>query len=188
MGHLDPLDGYTTLATVRAAERRQDPSFAALDGPIEDMRRMCAEVRDWSSGDPLGVGGLLAEAAMLDELVASGEVPPDPLLDRLRRDALRGLEAFVARDELLAPPSDRLAFRELGLAIGLQAVGADEAFTPYLPVVDAIESAWRSPVAQSSIGWIAHQDINSVMLATSLVPDAITASWEHLAAGRPACA
>jgi hypothetical protein len=188
MGHLDPLDGYTTLATVRAAERRHDPSFSALDGAIADMHRMCGEVRDWSSGDPLGIGGLLAEASMLDELVASGEVPPDPLLDRIRRDALRGLEAFVARDELLAPASDRLAFRELGLAIGLQAVGADEAFTPYLPIVDAVESSWRSPVAQSSIGWIAHQDINSVMLATSLVPDAITSTWEHLAAGRPACA
>jgi hypothetical protein len=188
MGHLDPIDGYTALAIVRAFERRHDPGFDALDAAIADMHRMCGGVRDWSSADPLGIGGLLTEASMLDELVACGEVRPDPLLDHLRRDALRGLEAFVARDELLDAVGSRLAFRELGLSIGLQAVGADEAFTRFLPIVDAIESAWRSPVAQASIGWIAHQDINAVMLAASLVPDAITLSWEHVAAGRPACA
>lgn len=188
MGHLDPIDGYTAFAIVRAFERRHDPAFSSLDGAIADMHRMCGAVRDWSSADPLGIGGLLTEASMLDELVATGEVPPDPLLDRLRRDALRGLEAFVAGDELLDPPASRLAFRELGLSIGLQAVGSDEAFMRFLPLVDSIESTWRTSVAQASIAWIAHQDINSVMLATSLVPDAITSSWEHVAAGRPACA
>ena len=186
MGHLDPLDGYTAFASVRAFERRHDPRFDSLDAAVADMHRMCGGVRDWSSGDALGIGGLLAEIRLLDELVAAGEVPPDPLLDRLRRDSLRGLEAFASDDELLEPPTSRLAFRELGLSIGLQAAGSDEAFTRFLPLVDAIESTWTAPVAQASIAWIAHQDINSVMLATSLVPDAITSAWEHVGTGRPA--
>ena len=75
-----------------------------------------------------------------------------------------------------------MAFRELGLAIGLHAVermqAADpgqraqlEALAQYLPLAGDIEAFWLDPAQQSSATWIEHQDINTVMLATSLVPD-----------------
>ena len=41
----------------------------------------------------------------------------------------------------------------------------------YLPLRDEIEAIWRNPEQQRAATWIEHQDINEVMLATSLVPD-----------------
>jgi hypothetical protein len=83
----------------------------------------------------------------------------------------------------------RLAFRELGLAIGLHAVAALrslvtesgarleslgtslQALMPHVPLADTIESFWLAPSNQATESWTAHRDINAVMLATSLVPD-----------------
>jgi hypothetical protein len=41
----------------------------------------------------------------------------------------------------------------------------------YLPLRDEIEGFWRDPEQQRTSSWIEHQDINEVMLATSLSPD-----------------
>jgi len=40
------------------------------------------------------------------------------------------------------------------------------------PLAAHIEETWLDPAAQSVESWTDHLDINSVMLATSLVPDA----------------
>lgn len=34
-----------------------------------------------------------------------------------------------------------------------------------------LEAFWLDPAQRREAGWIAHQDINAVMLATSLVPE-----------------
>jgi len=41
----------------------------------------------------------------------------------------------------------------------------------YLPLRDEIETIWRNPEQQHAATWTEYQDINEVMLATSLMPD-----------------
>jgi len=43
----------------------------------------------------------------------------------------------------------------------------------YLPLCDEIEAIWRDPEQQRAATWTEHQDINEVMLATSLAPDGL---------------
>jgi hypothetical protein len=90
------------------------------------------------------------------------------------------------------PADYRLAFRELGLSIGLRAVkhtqelaarhpGALdlaaslgrrlERLLHYAPSIGTIEGFWLEPANRSSRTWKEHEDINAVMLATSLAPE-----------------
>ena len=90
------------------------------------------------------------------------------------------------------PADHRLAFRELGLSIGLHAVdrlgdlieeqpdlflkqerlqSAVGSLMQYMPLCEAIEVFWLEPRAQASDTWREHLDINTVMLVTSLAPD-----------------
>jgi hypothetical protein len=39
----------------------------------------------------------------------------------------------------------------------------------WLPLAAAIEASWLQPRQQRAPGWLAHHDINAVMLATSLL-------------------
>jgi hypothetical protein len=78
-----------------------------------------------------------------------------------------------------------LAFRELGLAIGLAAVdrlradphwsteaaGALAGLAPYRTLRSAIEAFWLDDAHRDQETWRAHQDINDVMLATALAPE-----------------
>ncbi|MBA2246071.1 MAG: hypothetical protein H0W11_14030 [Gemmatimonadetes bacterium] len=41
----------------------------------------------------------------------------------------------------------------------------------WLPLKDEIEAFWREPAHRRTESWMAHEDINAVMLATSLAPD-----------------
>jgi len=103
-----------------------------------------------------------------------------------------GLRAFARGDPLKLPADYRLAFRELGLSIGLGAVdrlpglfernrqtfGKDhdlavrlKALKQYEALKEVIESFWLKPECQEAESWIAHRHINMVMLATSLSPD-----------------
>jgi hypothetical protein len=80
--------------------------------------------------------------------------------------------------------------RELGLAIGLEAVrrlhaaaarsrpalgdevGARlDALMHYVPLGDELEVYWRDPGHRRASIWSEHRDINEVMLATRLVPE-----------------
>lgn len=83
------------------------------------------------------------------------------------------------------PDDSRLAFREVGLAIGLHAIeriaasravdsGARGAIAPllhHLGLAGRIDSFWSDPAHRVSGTWRAHRDINAVMLATSLAPE-----------------
>jgi hypothetical protein len=110
----------------------------------------------------------------------------------LLRDAEVGLEAFVRSCPLNASADYRLAFRELGLSIGLHAIVKmqkaieqhPENFSDqhdfhvrlsglarYLPLIESIENFWLEPSNQQSNSWTGHRDINTIMLATSLAPE-----------------
>ena len=100
--------------------------------------------------------------------------------------------AFLASRHLNRPVSHRLAFRELGLAIGLRALPiiadtitkdrrdfgnrsalqqAVDLLLRYESLSTEIVGAWLPHSQQKDEGWHAHQNINDVMLATALIPD-----------------
>jgi hypothetical protein len=184
MGQHDPLDGYITNLQLRATSNALPQSPAEPD--LEDESSQFAAMLKWgetASTDPLSLGGMMIDASRVQQLIHQGSSPDARLLGRLLSAALTGLEQYIQTSALQQPAPYRLAFRELGLAIGLHAVermhkaaGAGEmnqldALMQYMPLRNEIEAFWRNPEYQRTATWTEHQDINEVMLATSLVPD-----------------
>jgi hypothetical protein len=192
-GQHDPLDGFITCAQLRTTAARS----ASLDaGPdlkeeLAGLAKM-AEAGEWVTADPLGIGSLLMDACRVEQLVAAGALANSDLLCALLAAALDGVEQHGERNDLGERASRRLAFRELGLAVGLQAItpmdkgmpaapgvfakAADlhallAALRPHAGLAASIESFWLDPANQWAPSWSAHLDINEVMLATSLVPE-----------------
>jgi hypothetical protein len=196
MGQHDPLDGLTTCQELRhdALRARLIPESAALEGPLAELRSMCQDL-DWTTDDPLGLGGLLCDAHRLAQLSLAG--PADTwLVPRILDACARGLSVLVPSGDLQGPPSRRLAFRELGLSIGLHALERlaelvqrepslrderlglarrVEALLPLVPLAGAIERCWLERSHQDTDAWRAHLNIDEVMLATSLLPDGFLA-------------
>lgn len=193
MGHHDPLDGLITCCEIQALARQYPESEAvALDAEIADLTEMC-EGGNWATTDPLGLGGLLGDAWRLAQVLRLRPMPvPADLPAVLLEASLPGL-AYLSRDSTLRlPAAYRLAFRELGLAIGLQAVprlealraGSPEIFGHpsrlvallnelrfYLPLGGEIARFWQRKENQETAGWTDHRDINMVMLATGLASE-----------------
>lgn len=164
MGQHDPVDGFVTYAELAgpAGERGE------LGAAMADFETMLDQ-QDLDTDDPLGIGGLLTDAVWLDQL---GRAPE--LRDRLLRASLSGLAAFARSGELDQPAERRLAFRELGLAIGLRAAEHLEPLSPELarhqPLAQRIIELWLDPQHQRAGTWLEHRDIDEVMLATALAP------------------
>ena len=192
MGHHDPLDGLITYSQLRAtAMRDPDKSHPDLGAEILDMSAIC-EGKDWTTDDPLGLGGTLSDSYKVAQLVVAGGFGQTGLVWELLDASLPGLHSYIKRNPFKLPAPYRLAFRELGLSIGLGAVGRlEELFQrnrkvfpgaddpeqrfaplgPYLPLAEKIETFWLERTNQKSDTWTEHREINMVMLATSLAPD-----------------
>lgn len=185
MGHHDPLDGLVTCLQIgRTAARLAPESGSGLAAAEADFAGML-EVRRMATSDPLGTGGLLGDAHRLLQLERDGVVLPDQSLpEHLLRGALLGLRSALANGQLRGPAARRLAFRELGLAIGLTAVAEMlrspttpavravlEQLSEHLEVRERIHAFWLEPGPRDQPTWLDHADINDVMLATSLSPD-----------------
>ncbi|MEN8107506.1 MAG: hypothetical protein ABFS22_05810 [Pseudomonadota bacterium] len=193
MGQHDPLDGYVSNLQLQS-------TAAALPQPVagpnleNDARQYAMMMKggEWATADPLGLGSLLVDAWRVQQLMQQGATAEAQLPERLLEAALPGLQHYAQSGELHLPAKHRLAFRELGLAIGLHAVermqqASDhatqraaaspqlraqlQALRQYLPLHDKIEAFWRDPEHQRAASWNEHRDINEVMLATSLAPD-----------------
>ncbi len=192
MGLHDPLDGLITYTQLQATAAK-DPKGGAQDlsGEIVDMARMCRG-KNWATDDPLGIGGLLADAFRVAQLMVEGYPGGTNLLVVLLEASLTGLTAFDREGSLKFPADVRLAFRELGLSIGLKAarrlsefirrneraLGGEggpklqtQALKEYDALAEAIDRFWLEPKQQRCRSWKEHQEINMVMLATSLAPD-----------------
>jgi hypothetical protein len=183
---------------------------AVLAQELADLAEMCSG-RGWATADALGVGGLLTDALFLarlsapypaaampaDQRAAAGAYaappptsPDDTLFVRVLRDAARSLELIALGRPFDAPADARLAFRELGLSLGLAAAERLEALLRAGPLPGGaaaaasveslarhaglrarIESFWLEPAHQTVESWRAHEDINAVMLAASILPD-----------------
>jgi len=193
MGLHDPLDGLVTYSELQmtADSYPGDPPLPDLRTEMADITDMCRG-RDWATDDPLGIGGLLFDASRIAQLLVQGGFACPDLLESVVDSALRGMRA-VGRSRLLQLPAGyRLAFRELGLSIGLK--GLDEVsgmiernpdvfgqkgslhrrvteLKEYGPLAEEIEQFWLDEENQKTGTWTEYREINMVMLATSLAPD-----------------
>ncbi|MDD1753251.1 MAG: hypothetical protein LUQ38_09220 [Methanotrichaceae archaeon] len=192
MGQHDPLDGFVTYEELQATATEFFGAMSPLNlkPEIADMAEICRGIR-LATDDPLGIGGLLFDASRIRQLMAAGFLENAGLLEAVMEAALLGMDAFVKGNSLDYPVNYRLAFRELGLSIGLsevenlhnwikenalsfsqgkslQRLARD--LTDYLPLREKIEKFWMDDKNRKSDTWIEHREINIVMLATSLAP------------------
>jgi hypothetical protein len=185
MGQHDPLDAWLTCLELATATRR----LGGPDSPVPLTSEVAAAAElaahtSWETDDPLGIGALLVGIFRLARLAQHCDVAGSALLERLMAAARLSLDAWARNDPLAWPAARRLPFRELGLALGLHAVEripdspalaplrpALAALRSHLPLAEWIDETWSDPDSRSGSTWVAHLDINAVMLATSLVPD-----------------
>lgn len=198
MGQHDPLDGLVTYCELQAqadqSEAQRD--WPSLSSEIAGMARIC-EGQQLTTDDPLGIGGLLVDAYRMAQLIVKGSFPYASLLPEVLDAARSGLDYYASiADDTRLPADYRLAFRELGLSIGLHAVGQMqellnqypgtfssgsslssrvEYLMRYAQLQTEIEGFWLEGRNRESDGWLAHRFINMVMLATSLAPDGFLA-------------
>ncbi len=182
-GQHDPLDGL--ISTLELCDNAPSSLTRLMDPVVSDLATMCSG-RSWTTDDPLGIGGLLFDAMRICQIQSPrGKSVALPLLDGVLDAAMRGLDAFAASGTLQLPAAHRLAFREFGVSIGLQVIDDMcarglpaptnrqlDRLGAYAPLRDRIERFWMQPDRQQVQAWTDHQDINSVMLATSLASNA----------------
>jgi hypothetical protein len=186
----DALDGLITFREAKHALTKWPTKHneADLSSAIESLSVLCQH-GEWTTTDPLGLGGLLFDAGRLCQLIGDERHGDVQLLESLLEACLNGLTSLLAGRFFDRSMSHRLAFRELGLAIGLQALPliADaiekrkvksrnrmalvDRLLAYESLSEDIISVWLPRAHSQDETWQAHQDINDVMVATALVPD-----------------
>jgi len=189
MGQHDPLDGWVTCRELLAAGAGPDPEQERwLMEASEDYAALCRN-SSLLSGDPLSIGGLMADAGRIVQLGGGGTGQAE-ILERILLSACTGMEIVLRQGSLALPAESRLGFRELGLSIGLSAIrnlaataGSDpvlkrdplnryiRTLAQYLPVKTTIEEFWMNRRDRNVRTWTDHRWINEVMLATSLAPE-----------------
>jgi hypothetical protein len=188
MGHHDPLDGLITCCELRANPAAKSGGASDLIEEIEGFAAMCRG-KDWTTDDPLGLGGLLSDIFRVSQLMAKEASPKADLLPDLLEASRIGLHAYARTGLLEAPAAYRLPFREFGLSIGLHAIerlnrlfdekpeifdkkrslrGQVESLKRHIPMAETIEAFWLKPANREASTFTDHYDINTVMLATSL--------------------
>ena len=193
MGQHDPLDGFVTYNELRLTAIKDfgEPSLPGLDTDIADMAEICKGM-SLSTDDPLGIGGLLSDATRVAQLTIKRGSAYGNLLESVLDSALTGLDCFAENSSPQLQAGYRLAFRELGLSIGLAGAvmlapwirenpdlfGRSnllqqqvESVVRYRPVGEEIEQFWTNDLNRQAGTWTGHREINMVMLATSLAPD-----------------
>ncbi len=191
MGQHDPLDGLVTYSELQATARNfAESSMPNLKDEIADMAEICRGM-SLATDDPLGIGGLIFDASRIAQLMINGGFEYSGLLNAVLNSALFGMEAFMRSGSLEYPAEYRLAFRELGLSIGISAIenlrkGIEEnpglfgregslkrrveTLMGYVPLGETIEQFWMDDKNREASTWIEHREINMVMLATSIAP------------------
>jgi hypothetical protein len=131
------------------------------------------------------------DAARVAQIEQTGVVVREELLEALIDAALISVGSFSLGGDLRLAAENRLAFRELGLSIGLKSLPlirtslvnpkkrkASSGMFQKLTELDRfsslghiIDEFWTSAKNQKATTWSEHREINMVMLATSLAPD-----------------
>jgi hypothetical protein len=184
MGQHDPLDGFVACSQLEAtASALPSASGPDLRAAMADFAQMIDRDR-LATTDPLGLGGILVDACRLAQVETNSE-----LLPRLLDAAAVSLRIYSSQPDLRARAEHRLAFRELGLSLGLGGVATEQGVLAFhldaqrrgedslaellqsVPLRTEIESFWLDPEHRRASTWLEHLDINEVMLATSLAPE-----------------
>lgn len=182
MGHHDPLDALITYLELQTAALHTEQEMS-LSHAIDETTRMGENAR-WATDDPLGIGGMLDNATRLAQKVSQRGVQRHRLLRQLLIEGAVSLQSFSQSTLLSQSADQRLAFRELGLAIGIQGliqikslVNQDRELAAlvddlleYGPLAERIQGFWSVPASREDSTWTDHRDINMVMLATSIAP------------------
>jgi len=184
MGQHDPLDGLIACLELQIDDPHEPGNDADVAPAVAELSKMCERSR-LVTEDTLGIGGLLDAAARLAQMVFLRGIEYLRLLRQLFVAADLSLQAFDRRPLFSGFAERRLAFRELGLSIGIRGLEAirglvepDRELTAIIvsllqsqPLAAAIEDFWCDPAHRLTQTWLEHRDINTVMLATSLAPD-----------------
>ena len=177
MGAHDPLEGLICTESALEATPEKEQELAPL---LRDFRKLCAG-HDWTTSDALGIGGLMLNTLRAAGLAETKKTLPDEVRpEKLLRDSLNGLRLYARIFKPQQAASQRLAFRECGLSLGLRALcglkGHSEAsglalneLEPFIPLADEIEGFWMDPDKQQASTWTEHLDINAITLAASLL-------------------
>ncbi|MCS7112473.1 MAG: hypothetical protein RMJ00_04430 [Nitrososphaerota archaeon] len=194
MGLHDPLDGFTVYYELQAYAPR-DPLWPSLSKEIEEIEGILRGV-ELATDDPLGIGTLLWDAYTLARLISYRSIDRIDMLADILDAALLSLELYLTGRQSILPSSGRLAFRELGLSIGLKALDRLfrlvrsgsfprddrmdyllESLRYYMRLADRIDRYWLNSRSRGDYAWRKYEDINMVMLATSLAPDGFLGSY-----------
>ena len=199
----DPLDAYITYNELGFSSERLESivSLPGLETEIAESAAMLTGQR-WHTEDPLGLGGLLFDMCRVFQMRAATYIKDSNIVAALTEATIESLDFFAAQARLSDSPEYRLAFRELGLSIGLRAVpklrhilaknpglfaesvkNDIEHLARFIPLGEAIEHFWSQKENQKARTWLDHLDINRVMLATSLLPDEFLSVVEFLPRG-----
>jgi hypothetical protein len=199
VGLHDALDGFVTFREVQHSivKISGDTAVSGLSHAAEALFALC-EHGQWATGDPLGVGGLLFDACRLCQEEDRRELR---LLEDVMQGSSDGLMLMLKTEYLKRPAPHRLAFRELGLAIGLRgvpiiahefqnernpfgsrpsALRLIDLLLPYERLSDEIIDFWLPYAENPDESWKAHQDINEVMLATAIAPSTFLSVGERV--------
>ena len=183
-GQHDPLDGYVTYMQLDAtAEFAPPEAHQPSVAPQADGLAAAIDVSQLHTADPLGLGGLLIDAARIEQLTQSGAFRDENLAAFVLSATASGLNDYERDGGPRRPIALRLPFRELGLAIGLHGLElvAEQAASRrlktmaallerYAPLAPEIEAFWLDPKNREAAAWTAHRDINDVTLAAALAP------------------
>ncbi|MDP2275037.1 MAG: hypothetical protein Q8K32_30115 [Archangium sp.] len=182
MGQSDAVDGLITCVQLQATAVAL---HASAEGPslTEERAGFAALAQSPSTHDPLELGSLLTHAWRVTQLQKAGARFDPGLLPSLLSSALEGLAHYAQQNALHRPALSRMAFRELGLAIGLHALerlSAREPSRDTAPLVEALSPAtllgseidafWLDAAHREAASWREQLDLNEVTLATSLCP------------------
>lgn len=147
MGQHDPLDGYTVFKLVNKNVKID------LGSEVKKMFQIARTIQ-LETEDPLGIGNMLIDAYRLYKMNEDIN-----FINKIIEAAKYGIQYFD-------PNRHGLAFRELGLAIGVEASKRMEKLEDYLELKDIIIKYWLN-----HRDWQEHKDINQAMLTTALTPD-----------------
>jgi len=191
MGQHDPLDGFVTYNELQISSRELNLSdIPNLDNEISEMSDICRGM-NLITNDPLGIGGLLFDATRVAQFIIKENIDYNNLFESILNSAYVGLGSFIENNPLRVPPDYRLAFRELGLSIGLEGTKRIQkwfennknnfkennstqeiiATLNQSSLGNAIEEFWIQNKNWQLGSWAEHREINMVMLATGLIPD-----------------
>jgi hypothetical protein len=151
-GNLDPFDGYVTYRLLQ--ETSDDNSI--LKQEISEFARIVeSKYESYDSDDPLDLG---------EALWISHFFPNEEWSIRVSEVSLDRLELLWQHGYFEESLNYRLAFREFGTSLGLQANKMSSSSEKWKARVDQIHATWADRIFQRD------GDITPVMFCSSLLP------------------